>query len=312
MKRSSTVLLLILAALAAAIFLVTYGWARKVNAMTVRFNVKDIPEHGLDLVTSADPAFPQLLSRYLNDNGKKHLSETVPFSAFLVNRGKKHVVAYVIKWEMRGINGQTTTQFSSYSQPGILLGYRVNIPTAPGQRHVISPGSLRLFSPNAPIDPEGKSALGSVSAISPKEDLDYSIRPIDRARSAVPRVTDITVSLDGAFFDDGQFVGPNTSHYFERIKAETDAKRDLLAQMVEADKKPGGLDQAFDALQTPVDEEPPLTYVEATPEAQYQYYAKAYSREIIEMKNAYGKEKAVAHIRALHSLRKPKLTKTPE
>lgn len=259
-------------------------------------------------MTSADPQFQALLSHYFDDNAQSRVSEAAPFSVFLRNRGKRHVVAYVLKWEMLGANGITTTQFSSYSQPGILLGYGVNTPTVPGQGHVISPGSMRLFTINSPIDPVGKPAMGSVSSIgSSKEGVDLSVKPSDRARSALLKVTNITVSLDGAFFDDGQFVGPNTSHYFERIKAEVDAKRDLLTKIADADKKPDGVDHVFETLQTGGDEDSLPTYVEATPEAQYQYYSKAYAREILNMKDAYGKEKAAAYFRALHNLPKPKL-----
>ncbi len=151
--------------------------------------------------------------------------------------------------------------------------------------------------------------MGSMSSIGSSEEggLDLSVKPSDRARSALLKLSNVTVSVDGAFFDDGRFVGPNTSHYFERVKAEVDAKSDLLAKIADADKKPNGADHIFETLQTGGDQDQFPTYVEATPEAQYEYYSKAYAREILAMKSAYGKDKVVAHVRSLHNLTKPKL-----
>ena len=116
---------------------------------------------------------------------------------------------------------------------------------------------------------------------------------------------------------------------FERIKAEIDAKEDLLAKIANSDKDAGGVDRAFDSLQESIansdknasgeprafeslqgsSDDPPPSYLTASVETLYEYYAKEYAREILNMKDAYGKENTVAHFRRLHSMQKPNLVR---
>jgi hypothetical protein len=50
--------------------------------------------------------------------------------------------------------------------------------------------------------------------------------------SELAHTTAVNVSVDGALFDDGTFVGPNTTHYFERLQTQLSSKQDLLKELV--------------------------------------------------------------------------------
>src|SRR6267154_3042870 len=200
--------------------------------MTVRFNVKDLRESGLEIISPVDPSFDGLISSHFNNKPSSQLEAMKPFAVFLSNLSNKPLVAYVLKWEMTRANGTPTTTFSSFGQPGVLLGYGTNFPDVPGATLIIAPGSARLFSVSSPIDPAGAVGMGGVAFGSKSSDgFEPSVKPLERANNELRKMTNITVSLDAAMFADGTFVGPNTSRYYERLKAEIDAKKDLLARI---------------------------------------------------------------------------------
>jgi len=76
---------IVLGALITAILLTSYGLTRRVQAMTVRFNVKDIKEHGLEIIDSLDPSFDSLASTYFKGRASSQLEAFKPFAVFLKN-----------------------------------------------------------------------------------------------------------------------------------------------------------------------------------------------------------------------------------
>lgn len=63
------------------------------------------------------------------------------------------------------------------------------------------------------------------------------------------QATDIHVSLDGAFFEDGSFVGPNESRVFEIIKSEVGAKQHVLSYIVTSVSQGRTIDAVANELQ---------------------------------------------------------------
>jgi hypothetical protein len=54
------------------------------------------------------------------------------------------------------------------------------------------------------------------------------------------------VSIDAAFFDDGTFVGPDTSNFFAQTKAVVSAKRDFLNELAAEVGNSGKTTDSFD------------------------------------------------------------------
>ena len=48
----------------------------------------------------------------------------------------------------------------------------------------------------------------------------------------------MTVTLDGGFFDDGTFIGPDTNDFFAKVKTQIDVRYEIL-QGVQSDLKSG-------------------------------------------------------------------------
>jgi len=311
MKRYAAIVISLLA----VVGLVTgvSGRIRRGQAMQVRFNKRDLPKHDVHIITSADPTFDVTASAYFKAESGKSNENLKPFSVFVKNSGNRTVVAYMLIWQMVKTNGQVITNKSSYAEPGMLMGDEM--PTDPRFKHTqaIEPNQVRCFSWSAPINAEGQGLLGSGDSpsqnVKTNEDLAAAIR--SQLTTELSQATDVTVSLDGIFFDDGTFVGPDTSGYFEQMQAMVNAKLDLLRQVATA-KENGKEDQAFEAV-TAKSLEPDSTITsESSPEEYYRYYMKLFAREIHGMKSFYGKQRLVPYLLKLHKRTHPVLKKIAE
>ena len=126
--------------------------------------------------------------------------------------------------------------------------------------------------------------------------------------SELSQATDLTVSLDGVFFDDGTFVGPNSTGFFERINAIVSAKLDLLSDVARANEQ-GDTDLVLDGIIAKSSEPDTGATAGSSPEQYYKEYTKLFATEIRNMKQAYGKEKLVAYLVELHKRPHPVLKK---
>jgi hypothetical protein len=294
------------------ILLTAHFGVKRVQAMKTRFNVKDLRESGLEIVGPLDPSFDNRVSEYFEGKSVNDLQDMKPFTIFLNNHGKTHLIAYVLKWELTRRDGIGTTSYKADGQPGILMGYSVNPHAPPGQTHVISPGKSRLFSIMSPIDPGEEKMMGGGTFATNEKQINLSSRSYERIRSELPLLANITVSLDAAFFADGTFVGPNSSHYFESIKAEIDAKRDMLAMLANAARSKEDLAQAWQSIQSISDTVPPALRLDSTPDEIYKYHSQTFARYILAIRDQYGQEKATQHVKDFHNSRKPELKKAQE
>jgi hypothetical protein len=311
MRKGLTVSLLIFVALISTTFIAAYQGVKRVQAMTVRFNVKDLRERGLEIVGPLDPSFDNRVNTCVGSKRAKDLQNLKPFTMFLVNHGKTDLVAYVLRWEFVRTNGIATTTYNAYGQPGVLMGYEVKQTSPAGKKHIIAPGKARLFSPLAPIDSDSDegTGMGGGTYAGEASDIDLSSRNYERIKSDLPRLANITVSVDGAFFADGTFVGPNNSHLFETIKAEIDAKRDLLALIGNAGTSEDALNQAWQSVQSISNTEPPVRRMDSTPNELYRIYAQEFARHMVGLSDYYGRNKASEYLVNLHKARKPTLKK---
>lgn len=284
---------------------------RREQAMQVRFNKRDLPRHGVHLITSADPQFELTASNYFKNRSMNSSENLQPFSVFIKNSGDKSIVAYMLVWQLVKSNGQVRTNTTAYAEPGILMGNR--IPSSPSFKHTlaIEPNAVRCFSWSAPIGEE-EVPLGGAEVIQSKrsEDLRANEPAAIRAQLTVElsEATDVTISLDGVFFDDGTFVGPNTTGYFGQIQAMVNAKLDLVRDVAIA-REQGKVDEAFDAIEVK-SLAPNLSITsEFSPDDYYNYYMKIFAREMTDMKGAQGKERLAAYLENLHKQSRPSLRK---
>lgn len=296
-----------------------YWHSRRVQVVSVQVNVQDLPRHGLSIISSLDPSFDRGVSAILKGKSDTLVGALKPFSVLVKNTGTKAVVAYQLKWEMVKPDGSVSVRYTGGSNPRALMdggapGFE-ELSTTSG--FAIAPSSTRFASLIARLDDSegGIAAFAGSSDKTGTASLEQAVRDKNlepmRATMAAELLghKSVTVSIDGAFFEDGTFVGPDTGHFFDQVKAGIDAKRDLLEEIAFAVNHNRSTDQIFGDVKEWVGNSPEAQYPKITSTDYYNYYKRVYAEEVLHMKKAVGGDEAIAM--ALQPLRKawPKLEK---
>ncbi len=190
----------------------------------------------------------------------------------------------------------------SYAEPGLLMGYRLekSTPQTHESSYVIRPGRSRLVSwVNSMAQ---NNAPGSSQKITDDSAL-------SQLNAQLLSATDLTVSLDGVFFEDGIFIGQNSTGYYEQIEAQVKARRDLLDGLAQTLKDPGKTDEVFSSLQRASEAEDVRIDQDSTATDFYNLYRKMFARELVGIGGAYGRKKAVAYALELRNKAWPQLKK---
>jgi hypothetical protein len=289
MKRYAVILLAILVSI--GIVTSVLASIRRATEMPVRFNTRDFPEHGVQIVTPVHSSFNDMVQKYFKNSPPDTLQ---PFSVFIQNTGKKLMLGYALTWELRDSEGQIILRNTvGYTEPGLLLGDEI----PKGMKHTtaIEPKS---FNWNSKIEPEAVSQTRISDSDAVRNILAYQLS----------RAADISVSLDGVFFDDATFVGPNETGFFDQMQAMLRAKSDLLEEVATASQR-GTLDQAFDKISAYSNEPDVVFGPTFSSEEWYRYFRKAFATEMHNKRRAYGKDILLpdllkSHDRAIKKLKK--------
>ncbi len=269
-------------------------------------HVKDLPEHGLKLISPSDTSFDALSNALLRGRAGASAEALKPFSVFLKNNGKKSVIAYSVKWELTRPDGRVAAKTMNYVTPWAFTGQ-----TKPAARgHIIAPNSARFVSlvidseaGNRELSFDGDDNLTGVSLFKETNQLRQAQR--ERAQASqleilnadLARSKGLKVSLDGAFFDDGTFVGPDTTGFFAKVKALRDARHDLLRQIADSVNR----GQAGDALLREVEALTAGPKIRlgpnSTPTDYYNYHKRCYAAEFLRKGKASGEAWAIEHSR---------------
>ena len=281
---------------------------RRAQGMEVRFNKRDLPKHGVHIITPVDSSFDDTVLKHFKNKSPETLK---PFSIFIQNSGDRMVVAYALTWEFAKKDGKVMTKTVGYSEPGILMGEE--IPKDPAFKHTtaIEPGEVKCFTWNSQIKQEAFETSGTAdkSALhqSPDTQPDESSALRAMLASEWSQATDLTVSLDGVVFDDGTFVGSNVM-FFQQLQAAVNAKVDLLREIALASQQ-GRVDQALESI-TAKSLEPDVVFAtQFSADDYYRYFRKIYAAEITNMNSAYGKEKLVPYLVGSYNRARPVLRK---
>jgi hypothetical protein len=183
------------------------------GANPVQFNVKGLEEQGVSLVPASDPSFNSLVpSELLNDAYVKALA---PFSVVLRNDSGRTIrgLATVYTWTFS--DGRTETHD--------LFNQSLNVRNT----FKVDPGGTILVTPKGAITKPTKAP-------------DRALEEVANLAARMSELAAITVSVDGLFFEDGTFVGPNEGRAFEKAmgsqKARTQLATEILARQARGDQ----------------------------------------------------------------------------
>src|SRR5262249_44263030 len=120
---------------------------------------------------------------------------------------------------------------------------------------------------------------------------------ISLVKSALDWTSSLTITLDGAFFEDGSFVGPDTSEFFENTKAVITARRDILKWFVDSvlmrERMGENLETVFSELEALVKRMPQPTS-KGLPDDFYKNEQLGVAQEMLRMRDRIGATKVIS------------------
>jgi hypothetical protein len=213
--------------------------------MNIKFNVKDLPEYGLRLISLGDPGFDQKASAFLSRRPRGIAEVIMPISVILENRGHHALVSTRLNWEITETSGKVVTMPVGGLDPWAIINGGNLARTADYSGAVIPPGSTRFISLIG-MAAEGRQVeqhswqpgfLGSSQTEMEEFNKAFMAgeeEEVFRRSSLFKHLSEaasITVSIGGVFFDNGAFAGENRTGFFELGKAATNAQYDLATEI---------------------------------------------------------------------------------
>lgn len=249
--------------------------------MNVPLNVKDLAEHGLIIIGAADPAFNGTVSALQKNKPSPALEAVRPFSVLIKNTGRRAAIAFVLKWELMEADGKVHTETNQYFTNWSLMGRGTSDPGG----NIIRPNAAWFLVPGFGME------VGSPGFVDDPKLTDY----LNRRGVQLAQYTNVTVSLDGVFFDDGEFVGPNTTGFFEKVGAIRDATWDLRRDI--KDRITGGKSPEEVLNHVAEIAKGPRVRLgrNSTVADYYSYYKQLEAENLLRVRSKSGNDKAVEH-----------------
>ncbi|MGB7209518.1 MAG: hypothetical protein WBD27_12715 [Pyrinomonadaceae bacterium] len=207
-----------------------------------------LQEFGIEALGPEHPNFEDEFKKLsLNENSDKDraLSDAKSSSIFIRNKSEREIVGLALIWTIPISGGREQMSPWRRSNSGALVGIAAIHPNLTGKWSIVKAGATQLFSyTNAEVFKESNRRWNS------------------------DRFTPTAVNIDGVVFDDGTFIGPNQSFYFEEISAEVKAKLDFLTLMKTSRRAGNSASQIIDQFLSTTPEDLP-TYLYGTPTTRF-------------------------------------------
>jgi hypothetical protein len=268
----------------------------KTEMSAVKFNIRDLAKHGISLIAPSDPIL----------TGNRKPVTNNPYSIVLKNDSGRPIVGYSIKWEcFDGTIESTNRDMSHDVRTSHILGVVLTYGEESKRRTILNmlQGVIRSHS-NYFIS-EDTPARPLAEAV---EDIgtQFDDAALAEIRAACPVMT---VTLDGIFFDDGTFVGPDTTKFFDKVKTQLNARYELLKGVqnaLQAGKDPNDI---FRELEQIRDREGQPQGGEMTTTELRSYFRNKYAQDVLGKREMWGSDKALEDVHQMLSRPWAKLRK---
>jgi hypothetical protein len=245
MQKKQLILLIIFVIVTIISVILLSKGSAVVKATNPRISKRDIPEYGILIITASDNSFTEDINRWTRGRTNvfnENATALLPFSFFIKNMSNKDIIAYKLRWEVRNSEGAVKSYVRSYFQPDSIMGVpnQDNNPRSDNESTKIRKNSAGFFTIiPTPFENETVPDSGIDERLRQKyEVFNESIRNGSLSRfvsttlpEELAQTTEITVYVEGALFEDGQYVG-ESDELFTYVKAYTSAKRDLLRLII--------------------------------------------------------------------------------
>lgn len=197
-----------------------------------------LQKYKIEIVGSSTPRFDIELRRVIG-NSHKELTNLIevakPLSVIIVNDSDKDIVGCSLRWEMITPQGVTQVFPQIQSTPGELMGMKPLDPEMEGRTSLISAGDVKLFAFDTNVEQlflnlKVNSVNKQNSTFSNSFQSEDVIQAIENSKNSLfGMFSHISVSIDGIFFSDGTFVGPDSFFYFDSMRGRIAAHNELIS-----------------------------------------------------------------------------------
>ena len=204
--------------------------------MQINYIARDLPQSWLIIVKPYDPEFEVLARQFLTQHPDPDFDKIRPFSIFLKNNNSRAVVAHSVVWQFIDQTGKSINSTHNYiNSPALTDG--ILLPAQPNEltNEVIPANGFVLLSiaPKLVIDGGGGGRAVDKNEIKNTPRTGYReirLNSIENLyRDLLNGKSEVVINIDGAFFEDGGFVGPDLTNFFNTTEAHVRAKRDLVS-----------------------------------------------------------------------------------
>jgi hypothetical protein len=284
--------------------------ARNASPMLKVQNAQSLAQYNIFIVDQSDPSFDGLFTALVKV--PPDLAPDVKqFSVFITNNSDRAVAAYLVRWEFVQADGRIVPSSQAYARLRSLDGSAQSEPPA------LAAHSSRLVSQINEIETRTAPAtyIGDHNLPADKQATIKSgtTQSLSALQNQLKTSASWSASLDSILFTDGTFAGPDTSGYFDRLKAQFDGRADFLQELSailanpSANQAQAYADIFSRAKNVPNAEHPRLAGLAAT---DYYNRSRAFlAREIITRQANQGDQQTIDYIKSESSRPRIQLVK---
>ncbi len=209
----------------------------------MEFRCEDLPQHGVVLVPPTSPEYDTLLADIVKRTERpvegspplppgmrpRIVEEDRSASAILLNRAPVGIAAIYQVWTLQEANRPaSTSSIGGGVNPSVLLPFGLPAKQLKlyGYWQVILPGSKRYLTAageqagdNSDVRPPGPNEVWTGGVAGSRGGGGHSYGPLEK----------VTLTLDGVFFTDGGFAGPNRRGLWEQVVFSAEAHQEVAA-----------------------------------------------------------------------------------
>lgn len=308
-----------------AVSITTGFMVSRTQDMSTRISAKDLPSYGLIIIKPSDREFDEKSTGLLKHLAVDDREMAKPFTAIFKNTSDRAIVAHAIIWECEDVNGgkQSYNKIYANSEAFTDKDEYLEALRRTNLDQTIQPNSERLISISPLMNQGGGGITSRQKSLSRGANMEGAdaLRTDKKTESTqkfnselVNNCANVTIVIDGAFFDDGTFVGPNKLKLFEQVQTQVEAKRAVRNSI--ADKLLSGKSkqEIFRELEDEVNSNPANPAASAlttktTPEKQYEYFRKLYAKMFLGLRKVQGEDKVLASVLEAKNKSHPQLHK---
>jgi hypothetical protein len=242
---------------------------------------------------------------------------------FLKNlNSDKRVIAYTLKWEMVTQDGQVITRLRRASRNDLLAKTGKEGLLSPDDTATLLPQTARFFSLFGYADGQQVKLKGT-GPDRPARDNRQLMKKIDetgaigRINEQLKRTVSVTLSIDAALFEDGTFVGEDTTSHYHRMNAQVDVKKNLVQELGSRLKSGESYESVMNSIQERSSSLSAFVTTpahDATAEQITKHYEKRSLDEILEMRAGFQSDEMALRqfIWVYHDAEYLKIRKSPQ